>query len=303
MTSSTLQQPAAGVPAPGATTGRRGHLVGVGLMLGSALLNQVGAATGALAFPVIGPAGVVAVRQWVAGVLLWAVGRPRVRRFTWPQWWPVLSLAVVFATMNLSLYTAVDRIGLGLAVTLEFLGPLGVALAASRRRLDLGCAVAAGAAVVVLARPQPTTDYLGIALALVAAVCWASYILLNRVIGRRLPGTEGSAAAAGLSALVYIPIGILTLLRHPPTAAALGHAATAGILSSAVPFLADLLTLRRVPAHFFGVFMSVNPVLAALVGWVILGQSLGWAEWLAITTIVTANTVSLLTTHRGPSAG
>jgi inner membrane transporter RhtA len=303
MTSSTLQQPAAGVPAPGATTGRSGHLVGVALMLGSALSNQVGAATGALAFPVIGPAGVVAVRQWVAGVLLWAVGRPRVRRFTWPQWWPVLSLAVVFATMNLSLYTAVDRIGLGLAVTLEFLGPLGVALAASRRRLDLGCAVAAGAAVVVLARPQPTTDYLGIALALVAAVCWASYILLNRVIGRRLPGTEGSAAAAGLSALVYIAIGILTLLRHPPTAAALGHAATAGILSSAVPFLADLLTLRRVPAHFFGVFMSVNPVLAALVGWVILGQSLGWAEWLAITTIVTANTVSLLTTHRGPSAG
>jgi inner membrane transporter RhtA len=304
MTTSALQRPAADVPAPGGTTGRSGHLTGVALMLGSALSNQVGAATGALAFPVIGPAGVVAVRQWVAGVLLWTVGRPRVRRFTWPQWWPVLSLALVFATMNLSLYTAVDRIGLGLAVTLEFLGPLGVALAASRRRLDLGCAVAAGAAVVVLARPQPTTDYLGITLALVAAGCWASYILLNRVIGRRLPGTEGSAAAAGLSALAYIPIGIVTLLHHPPTAAALGYAATTGILSSAVPFLADLLTLRRVPTRFFGVFMSVNPVLAALVGWVILGQSLGWAEWLAITAVVTANTVSLLTTTSGtPSAG
>jgi inner membrane transporter RhtA len=97
-----------------------------------------------------------------------------VRRFTRAQWWPVLGLALVFATMNLSLYTAIDRIGLGLAVTLEFLGPLGVALAASRRRVDLGCAVAAGAAVVVLARPQPTTDYLGIGLALVAAVCWAA---------------------------------------------------------------------------------------------------------------------------------
>jgi inner membrane transporter RhtA len=195
--------------------------------------------------------------------------------------------------MNLSLYTAIDRIGLGLAVTLEFLGPLSVALAASRRRLDLGCALAAGAAVVVLARPQPTADYLGIALGLVAAACWASYILLNRVIGRRLPGTEGSAAAAGLSALAYVPIGIVTLLHHPPTGAAVGYAATAGVLSSAVPFLADLLALRRVPAHFFGVFMSVNPVLAALVGLLVLGQSLGWAEWLAITTIVTANTVSL----------
>jgi inner membrane transporter RhtA len=303
MTTSTLRRSAADASPPGGTTGRRGHLTGVALMLGSALSNQVGAATGALAFPVIGPAGVVAVRQWVAGALLWAVGRPRLRQFTWPQWWPVLCLALVFGTMNLSLYTAIGRIGLGLAVTLEFLGPLGVALAASRRRLDLGCAVAAGVAVVVLARPQPTTDYLGIALALVAAVCWASYILLNRVIGRRLPGAEGSAAAAGLSALAFVPIGVLTLLRHPPTAAALGYAATAGVLSSAVPFLADLLTLRRVPAHFFGVFMSVHPVVAALVGWVILGQTLGWAEWLAITTIVTANTVSLLTTHRASREG
>src|SRR5918999_3172230 len=114
---------------------------GVALMLGSGLSNQVGAATGALAFPVIGPAGVVAVRQWVAGVLLWGVGRPQVRQFTWGQWWPVLSLALVFATMNLSLYTAIGRIGLGLAVTLEFLGPLTVALAASRRRVDLVCAL------------------------------------------------------------------------------------------------------------------------------------------------------------------
>jgi inner membrane transporter RhtA len=291
VTTSTLRQPAAGTQA----SGRRDRAVGVALMLGSGLSTQVGAATGALAFPVIGPAGVVAVRQWVAGAVLCAVGRPRVRAFTWPQWWPVLSLALVFATMNLSLYTAIDRIGLGLAVTLEFLGPLGVALVGSRRRVDLGCALAAGVAVVVLARPQPTTDYLGIALALVAAGCWASYILLNRVIGRRLPGAEGSAVAAGLSALAYVPIGIFTLLHHPPTARALGYAAAAGVLSSAVPFLADLLALRRVSARFFGVFMSVNPVLAALVGLVVLGQSLGWAEWLAIATIVSANTISVLT--------
>jgi inner membrane transporter RhtA len=301
MTTSALEQGAAGAPAPGRAAGRRDRSAGVALMLGSALSNQVGAATGALAFPVIGPAGVVAVRQWVAGVLLWVVGRPQVRRFTWPQWWPVLSLALVFATMNLSLYTAIDRIGLGLAVTLEFLGPLAVALAASRRRVDLACALVAGAAVAVLTRPQPATDYLGIALALLAACCWACYILLNRVIGRRLPGAQGSAAAAGLSALVYVPVGAVTLLQHPPSAGAIGYAAAAGILSSAVPFSADLLALRRVPARFFGVFMSVNPVLAALVGLLILDQSLGWAEWLAITAIVTANTVSLLTVAGEPS--
>jgi inner membrane transporter RhtA len=208
--------------ATGPAGGRSGRLAGVALMLGSGLSNQVGAATGALAFPVIGPAGVVAVRQWVAGVVLLAIGRPQVRRFTWRQWWPVLSLALVFATMNLSLYTSIDRIGLGLAVTLEFLGPLTVALAASRRPLDLVCAAFAGAAVVVLARPQPTTDYLGIALALLAAVCWACYILLNRVIGRRLPGAEGPAAAAGLSALAYVrsasPPSSITPRPRPPSA-------------------------------------------------------------------------------------
>ena len=108
MTTSVLQRGTA----PASAAGRGDRYAGVALMLGSGLSNQVGAATGALAFPVIGPAGVVAVRQWVAGVVLLAVGRPRVWRFTWRQWWPVLSLALVFATMNLSLYTAIDRIGL-----------------------------------------------------------------------------------------------------------------------------------------------------------------------------------------------
>jgi inner membrane transporter RhtA len=128
-------------------------------MLGSGLSSQVGAAVGSFAFPVLGPAGVVAVRQFVAAVVLLSVGRPRLRSFTWRQWQPVLLLALVFAVMNLSLYTAIDRVGLGLAVTLEFLGPLAVALAGSRRRTDLGCAVIAAAGVLVLMRPEPTTDY------------------------------------------------------------------------------------------------------------------------------------------------
>jgi hypothetical protein len=141
----------------------------------------------------------------------------------------------------------------------------------------------------MLTRPRPATDYLGIGLGLLAAACWASYILLNREIGRRLPGAEGSAAAAALSALVFVPIGIVVLLRHPPTEAALAYAAAAGILSSAVPLLADLLALRRVPAGYFGIFMSVNPVLAALIGLLILRQSLPAEAWLSIVAIVAAN--------------
>jgi inner membrane transporter RhtA len=134
------------------------------MMLGSALSNQFGAVTGALAFGMIGPVGVVAVRQWIAAITLLAAGRPQWRSFTWAQWWPVLLLAVVYGTMNLSLYSAIGRLGLGLAMTLEFLGPLAVALVTSRRRPDLMCALVAGAGVVVLTRPRPATDYLGIGL-------------------------------------------------------------------------------------------------------------------------------------------
>ncbi|MFG2142102.1 DMT family transporter [Streptomyces sp. NPDC048650] len=267
-------------------------------MLGSGLSNQMGASLAALAFPVLGPAGVVAVRQWVAAVVLGVVGRPRLRHFTAAQWRLVWGLALVFAGMNLSLYAAIERIGLGLAVTLEFLGPLTVALVGSRRRLDLLCAAAAAGAVAMLMRPTPSTDYAGIGLALLAALCWACYILLNRAVGARLPGLEGSAAAAAVSGALYLPVGAWVLWRHPPTTAALGCALAAGVLSSAVPFLADLLALRRVPAHVFGVFMSVNPVVAALAGLVVLGQHLDVLAWLAIAVIVGANTAAVTTAHR-----
>jgi inner membrane transporter RhtA len=204
----------------------------------------------------------------------------------------------VFATMNVSLYTAIDRIGLGLAVTLEFLGPLTVAVAGARRHVTLGCAVLAAAGVVLLTRPQPSSDYVGVGLGLLAALCWATYILLNRTVGRRLPGLEGSAAAGAVSGLAYLPIGIGVLIAHPPTPAALACAATAGVLSSAVPFLADLLALRRVPAHSFGLFMSLSPVFAAAIGAVVLGEALAPLDWLAIALVVSANAAAVLLTSR-----
>jgi inner membrane transporter RhtA len=302
MTAQTGQLQSEVAPAARAAAGRD-QLTGIALMTGSAVSNQFGAATAALAFPVLGPAGVVAIRQWVAGVTLLVTIRPRYSAFTREQWHPVLALALIFAVMNLSLYMAIDTIGLGLAVTLEFLGPLSVALLSSRRLVDLWCAVAAGAAVVVLARPQATTDYAGICLALLAALCWASYILVNRVVGTRLPGSQGPAAAAGLSALLYVPVGIWVLASHPVTGDALGRAACAGILCSAVPMVADLLALRRVPARFFGVYMSVNPVFAALIGLMVLGQSLRPVDWLAIGAIVAANALSVRTAGRPANAG
>lgn len=280
---------------------------GVALMLGSSLGSQTGAAIGALAFPVLGPVGVVAVRQWVAGVILLAVGRPRLRTFGRREWLPVLAMAAVFAVMNVSLYTAIDRVGLGLGVTLEFLGPLAVALvgarrSSTRRTLTTVCALLAGAGVVMLTRPQPTTDYVGVAFGLLAAVCWAGYILLNRTLGRRLPGVEGSAAAGALSALVYVPVGIGVLIAHPPTVAALVCAVVAGVLSSVVPFLFDLLALRRVPAHTFGIFMSLSPVFAATIGAAFLGEALAVVDWLAIGLIVGTNVAAVLVTPAAVAA-
>ncbi|MFF7653093.1 DMT family transporter [Streptomyces sp. NPDC007983] len=285
------------VPHPAGRKPAGRPLAGVLTMAGSGLSNQTGAAIGSLAFPVLGATGVVAVRQYVAAIVLLAVGRPRLRTFTKEQWGPVLLLALVFGAMNLSLYSAIDRIGLGLAVTLEFLGPLTIALSASHRRTDACCALVALAGVVTLMRPQPSTDYLGLGLGLLAAACWASYILLNRTVGSRVPGAQGSAAAAALSALLFLPVGIVIAVQHPPTPGAAGYAIVAGVLSSAVPYLADLFTLRRVPAQTFGLFMSVNPVLAAVVGWILLGQNLGWTEWASIGAIVAANALSILTSR------
>ena len=275
---------------------------GLATMLAGATSNQVGAAVGAHAFATAGPAGVVAVRQFVAAVVLLAVARPDPRRFTWPQWWPTLLLAGTFAVMNLSLYTAVDRIGLGLAVTLEVLGPLALALAGSRTRFDLGCAVAAGAGVLVLVRPGPSSDYAGIGCALLAAACWAAYIVLNRVLGGRVPGVQATAVATTVSALGYLPVAVLLLAQGRFGAAGLAYAAGAGVLSS-LPYALDLIALRRVPARFFGMFMSVHPVLAALSGLVLLGQVPQPHEWAGsamVIAVLALNGVRLRNDAGGP---
>ena len=271
---------------------RSSRFGGLAVMLGSATSNQVGAAVGAHAFATVGPAGVVAVRQFVAAAALLLVARPDPRRFTWPQWWPTLLLAVTFAVMNLSLYTAIDRIGLGLAVTLEVLGPLTVALAGSRTRFDLVCAIAAGAGVYVLVRPGPSSDFFGIGCALLAAAGWAAYIVLNRVLGARVPGIQATAVATTVSALGYLPVAVTLLAQGKFTASGLVYAAGAGVLSS-LPYALDLIALRRVPARLFGMFMSVHPVLAALAGLTLLGQRLHPHEWAGITIVIAVLAVSV----------
>ncbi|WP_245982506.1 EamA family transporter [Lentzea flaviverrucosa] len=268
-------------------------LGGFATMTASAASNQLGAAVGAHAFAAIGPAGVVAVRQFVAAAVLLPMARPNLRRFTWAQWWPTIALGLVFATMNLSLYMAIDRIGLGLAVTLEVLGPLGVALAGSRTRQDFLFVLVAAVGVYVLVLPGPSSDYLGVGLGLLAAGCWAAYILLNRLVGARLPGLQAPAVATAMSATLYVPVAVLLVLHGKLTGMSILYAVGAGVFCSVVPYAVDVIALRKVPARLFGLAMSVHPVLAALAGLVVLGETLELHHWAGILLVVTANALAV----------
>ena len=267
-------------------------------MVAGAASNQVGAGLGAHAFPDLGAAGVVAVRQLVAAAVLLPTARPPLRRMTGSQWWPVLLLAVVFAVMNLSLYSAIERIGLGLAVTLEFLGPLSVALLGSRSRFDLLTAAAAAVGVYVLVLPGPTSDFVGLGLGVLAAACWAAYILLNRLAGRRLPGLQAPAVATGLSALAYLPVVVVLVVQGRLAGAPLLYAVAAGVLATVVPYAVDLTALRSVPPRLFGMVSSVHPVLAGLAGIVLLGQVLRLHEWVGIGIVVATNAVAVAVERR-----
>ena len=282
-----------------AGTGTRPRWRGVATVLASAASNQVGAGLGAQAFDAIGPAGVVAVRQAVAAAVLLPVARPPLRRMTWSQWWPTLLLALVFATMNLTLYSAIDRIGLALAITLEFLGPLAVALAASRTRLDLLTAAIAAVGVYVLVLPGPTSDVLGLALGLTAGTCWAAYIMLNRVVGARLPGLQAPALASGLCALGYLPVLVMLTVEGRWDASTLLRALAAGLLSSVVPYAADLTALRTLPPRLFSVLSSAQPAVAALAGLLLLGQGLALHELVGIGIVIATNVLAVTTNPAG----
>lgn len=279
-----------------------GKAKGVATLMASALSNQLGAATGSLAFPVLGPVGVVAVRQLVAAAVLLPIVRPRLLELTWRQWWPVLLLAVSFGTMNLGLYASIQRIGLGLAVTLEFLGPLALAIISTRRIGSMVCALAAAAGVVAITQPKASMDWVGIALGLLAACSWAAYILLNRTVGRRIHGIQGTAAATGVSAVLFFPVAVVVFISQPADVVSVLCAVGAGVLASVLPYVADLVALRRVPANLFGVLMSINPVFAAIIGAVLLRQELAAVQWVGIGLIVVSNAAVLLLGRPGQRA-
>ena len=272
------------------------------LVLTGVVSVQVGAGLAARLFTQIPPAAVTALRLWTAAALMAVAGaRPLrqslaglVSRRSWRDAAVVAAFGLTLAVMNYSIYQAFARIPLGIAVTIEFLGPLAVAVVTSRRLIDLLWITLAGAGVALLtgagslAGGGHGTDLVGLAFALLAGAAWAAYIILSRATGRRFPGASGLTIAMLVAAVVIVPVGVTAgrgaLLR--PGILATGLAI--GLLSSIIPYTLELEALRRVPARVFGIWMSLEPAVAALVGLVMLGEALAVSEWAAIVCVMIA---------------
>ncbi|MBA2713859.1 MAG: EamA family transporter [Rubrobacteraceae bacterium] len=248
------------------------------LVLFSIVSVQLGAAIAKTLFDSLGPGGTVFVRITFAALVLVLFVRPKLGGHDKAGYLVAGLFGLALAAMNFSIYLAIDRIPLGVAVTLEFVGPLGVAVAGSRRLLDLLWVVLAAAGILLLAPlglfGGMDLDPVGVAFALLAGCLWASYILLSARTGSAFPGGTGLVIALCVGTLVLCPFGIAdagyALLDPKLLLAGFGVA----MLSSAIPFSLELEALRKIPARVFGVLMSLEPAVAALAGLVVLGERL-----------------------------
>jgi len=270
------------------------------LVLGSIVSVQFGAAIASGLFGDVGPAGVVLMRQGFAAIVLMAVARPRLSGRSAADWRVVVAFGAVLAVMNLSFYEAVARLPLGLAVTIELLGPLGLAAALARRRQELAWCVVACAGVVLLGEGGSSVSAAGVAFAIVAAGGWASYILLVGAAGRRFDGVDGVALSMVVAWLLSSPFGLRAGSGFLDTRVLLLGAAVA-LLSAIVPFSLEVTARRHVAPGLFGVLMSLSPAVAALSGLLVLGQHLGAAQIAGMAMVVVASAASVRGRRQGSS--
>jgi inner membrane transporter RhtA len=259
--------------------------------VGAVVSTQVGASFAKGLFDDLGPGGTTFVRVAFATLLLALVARPSPAGRSRGDLATAALFGVTLAGMNLCFYEAIDRIPLGIAVTIEFLGPLGVAVALSRRRLDLAWVALAATGVALFADRGGggSLDATGVVLVLGAAAFWAAYILMSARTGRAFPGGTGLTLALAVAATLLIPIGVAdggdALLDPGILAAGAGVA----LLASALPYALEMEALRRLPAGVFGILLSMEPAVAAMAGFVVLDQGLGARDVVAIGLVVAAS--------------
>jgi inner membrane transporter RhtA len=270
------------------------------LVLGGIGSVQFGAALANKLFDQAGPGGVVMLRLLLSALILLAIARPSLRRRHRRDVGFAVLFGVVLAGMNWTFYEALDRLPLGVAVTIEFLGPLGVAVVGSRRLLDGLWAILAGAGVVLLAARggHSGVHATGVVLALGTAACWACYILLSKRVGAAFAQLDGLAIALGVGGLLVIPAGVIeggTAVLHP---AVLAGGLGVALLSSLIPYSLEIVALRRLAAAVFGLLMSLEPAVAALAGVVVLGQRVTTVLAVALGLVVAASVGNTLTARR-----
>ncbi|MGD6979464.1 MULTISPECIES: EamA family transporter [Citricoccus] len=285
----------------------RALATGVVLVIGACVSLQFGAAVAVQLFPVLGPWGVTTLRLGLAAVVLLGLVRPRVRAWTRSQWTAVVLFGISMGAMNGVFYAAIDRIPLGVAVSIEFLGPLVLAALLARRWVDgLWVAVAlAGMALLALdsASGDSALDPVGVFFALVAGAFWMAYILTSKRVGALVPGSGGLAVALVVATAVVAPLGVPGAAGAFADPALLGLGLLVALLSSVVPYSLELNALRRLPPAVFSILLSLEPAFAALFGWLLLGQESGLLRTLAVVLVVAASAGVTLTARRLTPAG
>ena len=265
------------------------------LVLASVVSVQFGGALAATLIPVAGVLGSVLLRLALASAVMLLVVRPSWRGHPREHWWVVTQFGLTLAVMNTAFYAAIDRLPVGVAVTLEFLGPLALAAATSRSRRDvLAVALALVGVVLIsgaLSTPWAELDLLGMALALLAGAAWAGYIIVSGRTGQRFAGIDGVAWAMVIATVIVAPFALTksatALLAVPTLARGLGIA----LLSSVIPYSLENVALRRLAPQVFGILLSLEPAVAALAGLLVLGQRLSPAQSAGMVSVVAASLV------------
>lgn len=250
---------------------------------------QFGAGIAKSLFDDAAPLTLVWLRLATSAVVLAAVVRPTLHRRTPEDWRVAVAFGVVLGTMNAAIYESFARIPLGIAVTIEFLGPLGLAVAGSRRARDLVWVALAAVGVGLLGVERGDLTVAGVAFALLAAVSWTAYILLSASTGRRWPGLDGLTVASVVATVMMAPILAAFSGRGitDPRVVVLG--ALVGLLSSVIPYSCEITALRTIRPSVFGILMSLEPAAAALAGIVVVHEFLSALQWLAVVCVIAAS--------------